>query len=138
MTQEFLIQNSWLIALAVSSGFMLALPAFRKGGPEVTVAQATQLLNQKKAVLIDIRADDMVQKNGVVSMAKRVATADLEAKIASLAKNKDLPVVVMCNSGQKSVPAAATLRKLGYTQAFSLQGGFAAWQEAGMPVKKSA
>ena len=138
MTQEFLLQNSWLIALALGSGLMLVLPFFLKRGPEVTVAQATQMLNQKKATLIDIRDDATVKQNGMVTQAKRVLLSDLADKVGAVAKDKSAPVLVLCQVGQKSVGAAATLKKLGYTEAYSVQGGFVAWKEAGMPIKKSA
>lgn len=138
MTQEFLLQNSWLIALAVGSGAMLVLPLFlNRGGKECTVAEATALLNQRKAVLIDIRDDDTVRKNGTVTLAKRVLLSEVEAKVPGMVKNKETPLVVMCNMGQKSQGAAAKLRGLGYTDVFSLQGGFTAWQAAGMPIKKA-
>lgn len=138
MTQEFLLQNSWLIALAVGSGAMLVLPYFlKRGGKECTVAEATAMLNHRKAVLIDIRDDETVRTHGTVTLAKRVLLSDVEAKVPTLVKNKEIPVVVMCNMGQKSQSAAAKLRGLGYTDVFSLQGGFTAWQAAGMPIKKT-
>lgn len=138
MTQEFLLQNSWLIALALGSGLMLVIPAFSGGtAKRATVAQTTLLMNQKKAVLIDIRDDELAQKMGYLGGAKRVLAAELESKVPSLVKSKDTPIVVACQVGQRSSGAAKTLQKLGYTEVYSMDGGANAWMDAGMPIKKT-
>jgi rhodanese-related sulfurtransferase len=137
MSQEFLIQNSWLIALAVGSGLMLIWPMLTKGGgTRVTVPQATLLINQKKAVLVDIRDDDFVNNSGVVPNSKRMAIKDLKEKSGTLAKSKETPLIVLCQTGARSGAAATVLKAAGYTDVFVLDGGLNAWKEAGLPVKK--
>ncbi|MCE2744571.1 MAG: rhodanese-like domain-containing protein [Burkholderiales bacterium] len=138
MSQEFLIQNSWLIALAVGSGLMLIWPSLTKGGgTRVTVPQATLLINQKKAVLVDIRDDDLVKNSGVVPNSKRMAIKDLKEKAATLAKTKETPLIVLCQTGARAGAAATVLKAAGYTDVFVLDGGLNAWKEAGLPVKKA-
>lgn len=138
MTQEFLLQNSWLIALALGSGLMLVFPVFSGGtARRATVAQTTLLMNQKKAVLIDIREDELAEKMGYLGGAKRVLLGDLEAKVPAMVKSKDTPIVVACQVGQRSSGAAKALQKLGYTEVYSMDGGANAWMDAGMPIKKS-
>jgi rhodanese-related sulfurtransferase len=138
MSQEFLIQNSWLIALAVGSGVMFLWPMLTKGGgTRVTVPQATLMINQRKAVLVDIRDDEFVNNTGVVPNAKRVSIKDLKDKAATLAKTKEIPLIVLCQTGARSGAAATVLKAAGYTDVFVLDGGVNAWKEAGMPVKKA-
>lgn len=138
MSQEFLIQNSWLIALAVGSGVMLLWPILTKGGgTRVTVPQATLMINQRKAVLVDIRDDDFVNSAGVVPNAKRVAIKDLKDKADTLTKTKETPLIVLCQTGARSGAAATVLKAAGYSDVFVLDGGMNAWKEAGMPVKKA-
>ena len=137
MSQEFLIQNSWLIALAFGSGLMLIWPLLNKGGgSRITVPQATLLINQRKAVLVDIRDDDFVNNSCMVPNAKRVAIKDLKDKANSLAKAKETPLIVLCQTGARSGAAATVLKAAGYTDVFVLEGGVNAWKEAGLPVKK--
>lgn len=137
MSQEFLIQNSWLIALAAGSGLMLIWPILTKGGgTRVTVPQATLLINQKKAVLVDIRDDEFVNNSGVVPNSKRVGIKELKDKANTLAKTKETPLIVLCQTGARSGAAATVLKAAGYTEVFVLDGGLNAWKEAGMPVKK--
>lgn len=137
MSQEFLIQNSWLIALAVGSGLMLIWPILTKGGgTRVTVPQATLMLNQRKAVMVDIRDDEFVNNSGMVPNAKRVSIKDLKDKAGTLAKTKETPLIVLCQTGARAGAAATVLKAAGYTDVFVLDGGLNAWKEAGMPVKK--
>ena len=51
-------------------------------------------------------------------------------------KRKDKPVIVYCESGDRAPKAAALLRRQGHDKAVSLQGGLAAWKQAGMPTEK--
>ena len=138
MTTQFLIENSWLIATAVISGGLIVWQSVAKGGSNgISPAVVTQLMNHKKAVLVDIRDADAIAQAGALPEAKRIALADLKAKADSLSKNKETPVVVVCQTGQRSGAAATVLKAAGYSQVFTLEGGVAAWVEAGMPVKKT-
>jgi rhodanese-related sulfurtransferase len=46
----------------------------------------------------------------------------------------DQMIIVVCQEGFQSSLAAAALQRLGLRNATDLDGGFAAWREAGMPV----
>jgi rhodanese-related sulfurtransferase len=138
MTQQFLLENAWLIAAAALSGGMIVWQSFGKGGSNrVSPAQATMLLNQKKAVILDIRDDANVTQSGQIPDAKRVAIVDLKAKADTLVKNKALPIVVVCQTGQRSGAAAAILKGAGYPDVYVLEGGVASWVEAGLPIRKN-
>lgn len=47
---------------------------------------------------------------------------------------KDRPILVICQSGRRSLRASAELAELGFTQVTNVQGGFRAWREGGHPV----
>jgi rhodanese-related sulfurtransferase len=42
----------------------------------------------------------------------------------------------MCQSGWRGSKAGRQLRKAGVEAVFNLEGGFDAWQQAGLPVTK--
>jgi rhodanese-related sulfurtransferase len=44
-------------------------------------------------------------------------------------------VILLCADGYSSSIAAATLRDLGFAKPADLDGGFAAWQGAGLPIE---
>ncbi|HEY1618457.1 MAG TPA: rhodanese-like domain-containing protein, partial [Streptosporangiaceae bacterium] len=50
----------------------------------------------------------------------------------------DLRVIVVCSEGYTSSLAAASLLDLGISRATDLDGGFRAWQAAGLPVRATA
>lgn len=54
------------------------------------------------------------------------------------ATHHDLRVVVVCNEGYASSPAAESLHRLGLRRATDLVGGFQAWRAAGLPVTTAA
>jgi rhodanese-related sulfurtransferase len=58
----------------------------------------------------------------------------LEARIASVAANRNAPIVVTCRDGQQSTFAAATLARLGYSNTCVLAGGLGAAGE--LPVEQ--
>ena len=45
-------------------------------------------------------------------------------------------VIVYCRSGVRAALAASTLQTMGYADVSNLEGGFGAWQEAGLPVNE--
>ena len=48
---------------------------------------------------------------------------------------QDTDILVYCLSGGRSALAAETLKKLGYTRAVSLAGGYKAWNDSGLPTE---
>jgi rhodanese-related sulfurtransferase len=134
---EFARDNILLIAVAVISGVMLVLPALRRsgGGHSVDTLQATQRINREDAMVIDVR-DAAEVAQGKILGARAVPLAQLADRAAELRKNKEKPIIVYCGRGNQSQQAAAILRKHGYANVFNLSGGFAAWQQAGLPIEK--
>jgi rhodanese-related sulfurtransferase len=129
--------NYLYIAAAVASGAMLVWPAIRRGGggAAVSTLQATLLINQQNALVLDVREAAEYEKGHVLN-ARHLALGDLEARSADIEKYKARPVIVVCESGNRSEKAVATLRKLGFGQVFSLSGGIGAWRQAALPLEK--
>ncbi len=134
----FIQDNILLIAVALVSGAMLLWPYFRRfgGGPSVNALQATHLINREDALVVDVR-DPGEYGAGHILGAKNMPLSRIEDGGAELApKRKDKPVIVYCDSGNRSAKAAAALRSKGYARAVNLSGGLGAWQQAGLPVEK--
>ena len=64
-----------------------------------------------------------------------VDLSELEAKFPQVHKNKAQPLVLVCESGMRSVKGLQVAQKLGYEQAHSLSGGMKAWKEATLPTQ---
>jgi rhodanese-related sulfurtransferase len=128
--------NLVLIAVALISGALLLWPTIaRRGRGGLSAAAATQLINRRNAVVIDLRSAAEFG-NGHLPSARHVEFAELQAKVAQLTKNKSNPVLLVCQNGQQSNKAARIVRDAGYAEVHVLEGGVNAWQQAGMPVVK--
>jgi rhodanese-related sulfurtransferase len=135
---NFLLDNwIWLLTAAASGGALL-LPQLGKGGgaDAVSPAQAVQMINREKAVVVDV-CDSAEFSAGHVVGARNIPLDTLEGS-KTLPGNKTLPLVMVCASGARARRAAATARKLGHQNVHVLQGGMAGWREAGLPVEKTS
>ena len=68
--------------------------------------------------------------------AKWLSRSWLEIEIGESVPDKSTAITVTCTSGRNSALAAVTLGELGYTNVSVLEGGMAAWREAGLPVEQ--
>jgi rhodanese-related sulfurtransferase len=128
--------NLVLIAIVLISGGLLLWPSLTRGGRGgVSAAEATQLINRRNAVVIDVRSADDFAK-GHLPSARHLAFGDLQAKVAQLVKNKSNPVLLVCQTGQQSHKAVRLVKDAGFAEVHALDGGVNAWQQAGMPVVK--
>jgi rhodanese-related sulfurtransferase len=86
-------------------------------------------------VLVDVREDNEWAAGhaaGAVHLGKGVIERDVEAAIP----DKSATIVLYCGGGFRSALVADNLRKMGYTNPISLDGGWRAWNAAGLPVEK--
>jgi len=134
---DFVRNNLLLIVVAVVSGAMLIWPLLRRttGGPWVDAPRATQLINREDALVVDVR-DPGEYGSGHILGAKNWPLDHIDERGGEAAKRKEKPVIVYCDTGDRTPKAAAALRKLGFTRVVSLSGGLSGWQQAGLPVEK--
>jgi rhodanese-related sulfurtransferase len=132
---EFFIENIWLIALALVSGGALLWPSLAQRGASVSLLQATQLINQGKTVIVDVR-EPAEFAAAHLRDAKNIPLKEMPKRVGELDKFKSKTVIVVCQSGAQSGRAVSQLRKAGFTEVYSLQGGLAAWQAQGLPTVK--
>ena len=86
-------------------------------------------------VLVDTREDNEWQAGhaaGAVHLGKGIIERDIESAVP----DKNAKLVLYCGGGFRSALAADALRQMGYTNAISLDGGWRAWNEAGLPVER--
>jgi rhodanese-related sulfurtransferase len=134
---DFVRNNLLLFAVAIASGAMLLWPLVRRtaGGPWVSPAQATHLINREDALVLDVREANEFATGHVLG-AKNLPLARLRASGAELPKKKERPIIVYCDGGERAGKAAAALKKQGFTRVTNLSGGINAWQQAGLPLEK--
>ncbi|WP_020653789.1 rhodanese-like domain-containing protein [Massilia niastensis] len=132
---KFILDNIFIVAIAVISGGALLWPALAPRGKRATPLQVTQMINRGKTTVVDVRgADDFAA--GHLRDAKHIPLSDLGQRIGELDKSKSRTVVVVCQNGARSDKAARQLQKAGFEDVYSLEGGLAAWSAAGLPLTK--
>jgi rhodanese-related sulfurtransferase len=131
---KFVIDNIFIIAIAVVSGLMLLWPALgrRSGSASLDTLSATRLINDG-ALIVDVSEPDEFA-SGHLPNARNIPLAEFDKRVADLPSGKAL--LIVCASGQRSGKAVSQSRRAGRQQAFSLQGGLQAWRQAGLPVVK--
>ena len=133
---NFLIDNWYLIVLALGSGALLVMPAMKSiGGGTLSPANAVLLINREKATVVDVSEPDEFSK-GHITGAKNVPMAQLEERLPTTVKNKALPLILVCAQGQRAQRPVAVATKLGYTNAQAISGGLKGWRAADLPVQK--
>ena len=85
-------------------------------------------------VLVDTREDREWQAGhakGAIHLSKGVIERDIETKVP----DKSTTLVLYCGGGYRSALVAEALQKMGYENPISLDGGWRAWNAAGLPTE---
>jgi len=102
---------------------------------EATVEEVRQRIEKgERLVLIDVREESEYAAGhavGAIHLSKGVIERDIESKFP----DPNTPLVLYCGGGYRSALAADNLQKMGYTNVVSLEGGWRAWVQAGLPVE---
>lgn len=133
------VSGNWelFVALAIIL-FLLARTWFGPGAVAVVLPSETiQLINQKDALLVDVRTEKEY-KEGHVMNALHIPLGMLEDRIEELLAYKDSAVVMVCRSGARSAQAAAKLKKQGFSDVHNMGGGMMAWERAKLPTTREA
>ena len=119
-----------------SAGFLNIVNDAKTRVREVSVAETEQRMRENKhAKLIDVREDnewDAAHARGAIHLGKGI----IERDIARTVPDKDTELILYCGGGYRSALAVDALQKMGYTNAFSMAGGWKAWLEAGSETEK--
>jgi len=89
----------------------------------------------EKFLLVDVREESEWAAGhaaGAVHMSKGTIERDIETKVP----DKGAPLVLYCGGGFRSALVADNLQKMGYTNVISMDGGWRAWTQAGLPVER--
>src|SRR5437660_10946849 len=118
-----------------SEGFLRIVNDAKTRVKEVTVDQTRdRLKSSPDTKLIDVREDnewDAAHAAGAVHLGKGIIERDIEATVP----DKSAELMLYCGGGYRSALAADVLQRMGYTNVWSMAGGWKAWKESGAPVE---
>ena len=119
-----------------SEGFLKLVNDAKSRVREVSVAETQQRMRDDSNVkLIDVREDNEwneAHAAGAIHLGKGIIERDIEATVPG----KDTELILYCGGGYRSALAGDALQTMGYTNVFSMAGGWKAWKEAGGEVEK--
>jgi rhodanese-related sulfurtransferase len=118
-----------------SEGFLKLVNDAKSRIREVTVDETRQRMQSDNGVrLVDVREDNEWEAGhaaGAEHLGKGIIERDIEATVP----DKATEVILYCGGGFRSALAADVLQQMGYTNVFSLAGGWKAWKDSGAPIK---
>lgn len=82
---------------------------------------------------IDVR-EDLEWQKGHLPFAEHIGKGVIERDIEKIIPEKDCEIILYCGGGFRSAMAADNLQKMGYTNVWSMDGGFRFWKEAGHEI----
>ena len=113
-------------------GFLKIVQDAKGRVKECTVADVRRRRDAGESfTLVDVR-EESEYAAGAVHIGKGVIERDIETKVPEPAT----PLVLYCGGGFRSALAADALQKMGYTNVVSMDGGWRAWTDAGLPTEK--
>ncbi len=119
-----------------SEGFLKLVDDAKARIREVTVDETrSRMASNPEAKLIDVREDNEWEADhaaGADHLGKGIIERDIETAVP----DKLTEVILYCGGGFRSALAADVLQQMGYTNVFSMAGGWKAWKNSGAPTAK--
>jgi len=101
------------------------------GFRNITVAELQAMMEQGGILLLDVRTDAEVAR-GMIPQGESLPLHLLPLRLGGLDKRST--TVFYCQMGGRSAQAAAFAAANGFADVYNLQGGIAAWAQAGLPI----
>lgn len=119
-----------------SPGFLKLVNDAKAGIKELTLDQVVERFKKPgKFYFVDVREDEewaAGYARGAIHLGKGVIERDIEEEIPE----KNAEIILYCGGGFRSALSAEALKKMGYTNVSSMDGGYRAWCGKGLPVEK--
>jgi len=118
-----------------SQGFLTLVNDAKSRIREVSVDETQERIKSNpQTKLVDVREDhewNDAHAVGSIHLGKGIIERDVEVTIP----DKATEVILYCGGGYRSALAADALQKMGYTNVFSMAGGWKAWKAAGAEIE---
>lgn len=131
---DFLQQNLMLIAVIVIATVALILPMInaRRYAPELTPKKAIEMMNSRKAQVVDIRQSEDF-KRGHVAGSLNYPVEKIQGMLNKLDRKR--PVILIDQTGVGSRPVAKQMRVAGFEEVYILEAGLIGWFKEKLPLE---
>ncbi|WP_455209533.1 rhodanese-like domain-containing protein [Kaarinaea lacus] len=132
---EFIANNIVLVSAFFIILFLLLRTFFVSAGAKsVTAMEAVRLINHNNALVLDVRTQEEFAKSHILN-AVNIPMGLLSSRISEIQDRKTDPIILVCQSGNRSLQSARTLKKNTFDQLYNLSGGMLSWQQANLPIE---
>ena len=134
---EYTNHHPWLTAALLLVAIVVVLYEMRQRSEtmaSVSPQDTVRLMNQG-ALLIDLRPPEQYTA-GHVGGARQMSGQQILQAGETLKKYKEKAVVVYDDTGSLGASAVRQLAAQGFTKAFNLRGGLAAWRNENLPLAR--
>jgi len=116
-------------------GFLRIVEDAKSRIRELTVQDVRSKLDSDQSFfLVDVREESEWAGGhlpSAIHLSKGIIERDIEATVA----DSSAEIICYCGGGYRSALVADNLRKMGYTNVWSMDGGFGGWRAAGLPIE---
>lgn len=132
------MHRRFLLSATVSAAIVLSLGACSPAAPpehQVSLDEARQLLEQGQVQMFDIREPDE-HRTGVAQGMKLLPMSQLEKRAGEIPKDPAQPVLIICNTQNRSSKVVEAMREAGWSNVRYVNGGMSEWAQRGWPMFK--
>jgi len=105
------------------------------GVKNIKAQDAVRLMNNEGTLVLDVRLEKEYKEGHIIDSV-HIPLGALESRIRELDSYKGNTVVIYCHTGMRSKQAGNILKKHGFEEMYSIDGGIGAWSAANLPVNK--
>jgi len=121
--------------MAHNPGFLKLVNDAKSRVKEIDIEGYRKMVASKEPhILVDTREESEFSAGhvkGALHLSKGIIERDIETKVP----DKSAKLVLYCGGGFRSALVADNLQQMGYTNAISLDGGWRALKESGLPLE---
>ena len=90
-----------------------------------------------KVLILDVSKPEEFA-TGHVPKAMNIPIAELPEKLGRIERYKTEPIVIVCPTGSRAAKATTVLKKAGFKDVSSMEGGMKEWKSQNMPLNTSS
>lgn len=134
------ISNHYLLSLAFVVVLYLLLQDLIESSLNkftgLSPALAVTKMNNDDALVVDVREPNEYVKSHIEGSIN-IPLNKFSDQIDSITQHKTHPVIIVCQTGTRSISACKTLTKNHFEHVFNIIGGMQSWEENKLPIKTS-
>lgn len=123
----------WKAIVLLLITFGLTACARTEADWRVTLEEGRAILENRQAIVFDIR-EPQEHATGVAEGALLLPMSQLNQRVGEIPRDPDQPVLLICNTQNRSSRVVQALREAGWTNVRYVNGGMSDWARRGWPM----